>query len=94
LKERRRLAVELLEADVPERTVIDQTGTSRTTVWRLRQQLADKPNRARDAASQSGGSVSNRPTLTRRSRTPILHLEATSGNGDFAAVARLLGGAR
>ena len=92
LKERRRLAVELIEAGVPDSRIIEQTEVSRTTLWRIRRDLVDKPNRARKPALQSGGFVSNRPTLTRRLSGPILHVEASSGLGDFEPVARLLGG--
>ncbi len=91
LKERRRLAVELVEAGVPDSKVIEQTEISRTTLWRIRRDLVDKPNRAHKPALQSGEFVSNRPTLTRRSSGPILHVEATSGLGDFEPMARLLG---
>jgi hypothetical protein len=94
LKERRRLAVELVEADVSDRDVLDQTGISRTTLWRIRRDLVQQPNRARKPALQSGESVSNRAPLTRRSSGPILHAEASSANGDYRALGRLLGGAR
>jgi hypothetical protein len=93
LKERRRLAVELVEADVSDSKIIEQTEISRTTLWRIRRDLVDKPNRARELALQRGESVSNRSPLTRRSFGRILHVEGSSGNSDFDAVARLLGGA-
>jgi hypothetical protein len=91
LKERRRLAVELVGVGVSDRKVLDQTGISRTTLWRIRRDLVQQPNRPGKPALQSGGSVSNRPILTRRSSGPILHVEASSANGDFGAMGRLLG---
>jgi hypothetical protein len=93
VKERRRLAVDLVEADVPDSAVIEQTGVSRTTVWRIRRDLVARPNRPRNPAFQSGESVSNRPTLTRRSSGPILCFDASGGNADVEAIRHVLGGA-
>lgn len=90
-KERRRLAAALLEAGVADRNIVDQTDIGRTTLWRIRQELVDTPNRARNPALQSGEHVSKRPTATRRSSEPILHVEASSGNGDDRALRLLLG---
>jgi Trp operon repressor len=94
LQDRRRLAVELVDAAVSDREVLDQTGISRTTLWRMRRDLVQQPNRPGKFALQSGESVSNRPSPTRRSSGPILHLEASSANGDCRALGRLLGDAR
>ena len=93
-KERRRLAAELIETGAPDRDVLAQTEISRTTLWRIRRELVDKPKRAPDPALQSAGSVSTQAPATHRSCGPILHAEATSGNGDFGAMARLLRGSR
>jgi hypothetical protein len=92
-KERRQLAAELLEASVRASTVIEQTGVSRTTLWRLRRELADKPKRLREPALQSGANVSNGATRTRSPYGPILACDASSGNGDLDAIRRLLGAA-
>jgi hypothetical protein len=92
LKERRRLAVALLEEGVADRHVIDQTGISRTTLWRIRRDLVDRPRRPCEPAFQSGLAVSNRAPASNGSSGPILHAQASSGNGDFEALARLLGG--
>lgn len=90
-KERRRLAAALLEAGVADQNIVDQTDIGRTTLWRIRQELVDTPNRARNPALQSGEDVSKRPTATRRSSEPILHAETSSGNGDDDALRLLLG---
>jgi hypothetical protein len=91
LRERRALAVALLDAGVRDATVIEQTGLSRTTLWRLRRDLADKPNQPREPAFQCGGFVSNGATLTNGSSGRILSADATSANGDLDAIRALLG---
>jgi hypothetical protein len=70
-KERRRLAARLLEAGVSDRDILDQTSISRTTLWRMRRDLVDLPNRARQPAFQSTGNVSNRAYATRTPSAPI-----------------------
>ena len=88
LRERRALAAVLLDAGVSDRAIIDQTGISRTTLWRIGRQIAKgvcKP------ALEWAAFVSNGATLTRRSSGPILAADATSANGDLEAIRELLG---
>lgn len=89
--ERRRLAYALLEADVPDREIRDQLDISQKTLGRRRQELVEKPNRPLQPAFQSGVSGTKTATATRRSSGPILHVEASSGNGDDRALRLLLG---
>lgn len=94
-KERRRLAARLLEAGVKDRDVVDQTGISRTTLWRMRRDLVGRSKPAPEAALQSGANVSNRPPSTRRSPgsvSPPMGFSASSGNGDDRELRSLLGG--
>jgi hypothetical protein len=90
LKERRAFAGVLLEAGVRDSKILDQTGISRTTLWRIRQQVAEG---ACKPASEWAAGVSNGATLTRRSSGPILCCEASSGKGDLEAIRRPLAGA-
>lgn len=65
--ERRALAVALLEAGVAASRIVDQTGLSRTTLWRLRRNGLDKPKCPREPAFQ--GAVlfqTGRPLTTGR----------------------------
>jgi hypothetical protein len=89
IRERRRLAHALLEAD-SDREIRDQLDISQKTLARRRQELVHKRNRAPEPAFQSGVSGTKTPPATRRSLGPILHAEASSGVGDFEAIARLL----
>jgi hypothetical protein len=89
--ERKQLAGLLLEAGVSVSTVIDQTGLSRSTLARLRRELANPAKCPREPAFQSGGFVSNGATRTRRSSGPVLSADATSANGDLEAIWALLG---
>jgi Homeodomain-like domain len=91
LRERRALAAALLEAGVRDSAIIEQTGISRTTLWRIRRNVADKPKCVRKPALQSGGFVSNGATLTNGSSGRILSADATSANGDLEAIRALLG---
>lgn len=88
--DRRALAVALIEAGVREAKIVDQTGISRTTLWRLRRDALNKPKCPREPALQSGGFVSNGATLTRRSSGPILSADAGSANGDLDEIRALL----
>ena len=91
--ERRALASALLEASIADSKIVEQTGISRTTLWRLRRDGLDKLKCAREPAFQCGGLVSNGATLTRRSSPRILSAEASSANGDLDAILELLGAA-
>jgi Trp operon repressor len=91
IHERRRLAYALLEANVSDREIRDQLEISQKTLTRRRRELVDKRNRACEPASQRGVSGTKTPTATRRSSEPILHVEASSGNGDDHALRLLLG---
>ena len=93
LKERKALAGVLLDAGVRDSTVIEQTGISRTTLWRLRREVLDKPKCSREPAFQSGGFVSNGAPAARSPYGPILGSDASSGNGDLEAIRELLGAA-
>ncbi|MDQ3647476.1 MAG: helix-turn-helix domain-containing protein [Actinomycetota bacterium] len=77
--ERHRLALALVETGLPDRRVCDQAGISRTTLWRLREKVAEQRNRPSETALQSGVSVSKSPPPTPRSSLPLLHYDATSG---------------
>jgi hypothetical protein len=90
IHERRRLAYVLLEANVPDRHIRDQLQISQKTLTRRRQELVDKQNRPAETAFQSGVPGTKTATATRRSSGPILHVDASSGNGDFVALRRLL----
>jgi hypothetical protein len=63
-KERRRLAARLLAAGASDKTIVDQTSISRTTLWRMRRDLVDSSNQAREGAFQSAANVSNRAHST------------------------------
>ena len=86
-KDRRALAGVLLEAGVRDSKILDQTGISRTTLWRIRQQFSEG---AWKPASEWAAFVSNGATRTRRSSGPILCCDASSGNGDLEAIRDLL----
>ncbi len=90
IHERRRLAYALLEANVPDRHIRDQLQISQKTLTRRRQELVDQRNRPAEPAFQSGAWGTKTATATRRSSGPILHVEASSGNGDFEAIRSLL----
>lgn len=92
LHERRRLAYALLEAGVPDREIRAQLEISGKTLARRRRELVNKPNRDREPALQSGANGTKPATRYYGSSGPILHIEATSGNGDFGELGRLLGG--
>jgi len=77
--ERRRLASALLELNLDFKRICRQTGISRTTLWRLREQVVDSPDRPPKPALQSGAHVSKRTLATNGSRPAIVHLDATSG---------------
>jgi hypothetical protein len=79
-KERRRLAARLLQAGVSDKDIVEQASISRTTVWRIRRDLVNLPDPARQAALQSGANVSNRPASTRRSSNFISAPRAFSAN--------------
>jgi hypothetical protein len=91
LNERRALAVALLADGVVDTKIIEQTGLSRTTLWRLRRNGQDKPKCARKPAFQRDVSVSNGATLAKGSFPAILSADASSGNGDLDAIRALLG---
>jgi hypothetical protein len=96
-KERRELAIRLIAAGhADDVTARNQTGGSRSTWWRIRRDVEQAHDGGLTPLSEpspdAGSSVSNRPTPTRRTCGPILHAEATSANGDFGALGRLLGG--
>jgi hypothetical protein len=91
LKERRGLAAELLEAGVSDSTVIEQTGMSRTTLcgfagkWSTSRNALVNPHCRAPRMFQTGQPAMCRPY------GPILSCDASSGNGDFEAIRRLLG---
>ncbi len=90
--ERRRLAYALLEAEVPDREIRDQLDISQKTLHRRRRELVEKQNRPLQPAFQSGVLGTKTAAATRRPSGPILHVEASSGNGDDRALRLLLRG--
>jgi hypothetical protein len=91
IHERRRLAYSLLEANVPDARIRDQLEISQKTLARRRRELVDIPKCPRKPALQSGAKRTKTPGRYCGSSGPILHVDASSGNGDFGALARLLG---
>jgi hypothetical protein len=89
--ERRRLAYALLEANVPDARIRDELEISQKTLARRRRELADNAKCPRKPALQSGATRTKTPSGYGASSGPILHADASSGNGDFGALARLLG---
>ena len=89
--ERRRLAYALLEANVPDARIRDQLDVSQKTLARRRRELVDNAKCPRKPALQSGATRTKAPGRYCGSSGPILHADASSGNGDFGALARLLG---
>ena len=92
MHERRRLAYALLEADVPDRQIRNQLDISQKTLGRRRRELVEKRNRRLQPAFQSGVTGTETAVATRRPSGPILHVEASSGNGDDRALWLLLAG--
>ena len=92
LKERRLLAAALLDFGVTDSVVVDQTEVSRTTLWRIRRELVDRAKWARKPALEWAEFVSNGRPRSRSPYGPILCCDASSGNGDFEAIRRLLAG--
>jgi hypothetical protein len=93
IHERRRLAYALLEANVPDARIRDQLEISQKTLARRRREVADNAKCPRKPALESGATRTKTPGRYNGSCGPILHVDASSGNGDFAAMARLLGAA-
>jgi Trp operon repressor len=91
IHERRRLAYALLDANVPDREIRDQLEISQKTLARRRRELADNSKCPRKPALQSSAKRTKTPGRYYGSSGPILHVDASSGNGDFGAMARLLG---
>lgn len=91
IHERRRLAYALLEANVPDARIREQLEISQKTLARRRQELVDISKCARKPALQSGANGTKTPGRYNGTCGPILHVDASSGNGDFGALARVLG---
>jgi hypothetical protein len=91
IHERRRLAYALLEANVPDARIRDQLEISQKTLARRRRELVGNAKCARKPALQSGATRTKTPGRYNGACGPILHADASSGNGDFGALARLLG---
>jgi hypothetical protein len=89
--ERRRLAYALLDANVPDARIRDQLEISQKTLARRRRELADIPKCPRKPALQSGAKRTKTPGRYYGACGPILHADASTGNGDFGAIRRLLG---
>jgi hypothetical protein len=91
IHERRRLAHALLEANVPDARIREQLEISQKTLARRRRELADIPKCPRKPALQSGAKRTKTPGRYYGACGPILSADASSANGDFGAIRRLLG---
>jgi Trp operon repressor len=91
IHERRRLAYALLDANVPDREIRAQLEISQKTLARRRRELADNAKCPRKPALQSGAKRTKTPGRYNGACGPILHADASSANGDFGAIRRLLG---
>lgn len=88
-KERRELAVSLLEAGVEDRQIRKWTGMSRTVLWRLHHEREQNGGltTTSEPSVHAGLSVSKPPNRTYLSNPPMFHFDATSGNSDTGPVA-------